>query len=439
MESLNSKPLQLGSVAGPVTRRRKALLARAQAGGGPPAPEALEDTAATGQRQRQRQQQQQPSRKVGRAPGAGLDAGAPPAAMPLPSSSGLTPFPPPPPPSSQTSHTRTRAQRARPPACGYDVCLFVRWCNIDGRARVSRLPLSPIAGVDGLRGLFRKLIKVGCLFWGGLRGVREECVRVIGGVSAWGRPHAPLLALAHCSTPPATPPTRPSSPRGESRAPSPPMSCRTTWPRLTCTTCSRRQRCGVPALARASTEPLYPPSKKKREKNQKQETTSTPPPQEFVSLPGDAARTEFRLAVTLDGWEHTVAERELGVVRDPERNMLVTVRRRACVCVCLCVCVCEGGGAEHWAPGYRERRPPGAAHLGLSTPLLLPPPPPTPPQVAEFESDAFEVEGQEIILNLVSYPTVCVRREFLDDAVHALAAASARARAPAAPPLSAGA
>ena len=49
------------------------------------------------------------------------------------------------------------------------------------------------------------------------------------------------------------------------------------------------------------------------------------PREEFISLPGDTARTEFRLVVTLDGWEHTVAERELGVTPDPERNMLVTV------------------------------------------------------------------------------------------------------------------
>lgn len=225
MESLNSKPLALGSVAGPVTRRRKALLTRAQAAGSDGVPDALTDTAATPTCQQQ--QQQQLSRK-----------------------------------------------RQRLPACDYELSLFVRWCNIDGRARVSRLPLTPIGGVEGLRGLFRRLIKG--------------------------------------AFPPHELPDY---------------------------------------LTRPDVYYMFTPA------------------EEFVSLPGDATRTEFRLVVTLDGWEHTVAERELGVLRDPERNMLVTV--------------------------------------------------------AEFESDSFEVEGQEIILNLVSYPTVCVARSFLDDAVRSLVASGA--------------
>ena len=50
------------------------------------------------------------------------------------------------------------------------------------------------------------------------------------------------------------------------------------------------------------------------------------PTDEFMSLPGDIARTEFRLVATYDGYEYTVLERELGAHRDPERKMLVTVR-----------------------------------------------------------------------------------------------------------------
>ena len=50
------------------------------------------------------------------------------------------------------------------------------------------------------------------------------------------------------------------------------------------------------------------------------------PTDDFMSLPGEILRTEFRLVVTHDGWEYTVLERELGAHRDPLRKMLVTVR-----------------------------------------------------------------------------------------------------------------
>lgn len=49
------------------------------------------------------------------------------------------------------------------------------------------------------------------------------------------------------------------------------------------------------------------------------------PTDDFMSLPGEILRTEFRLVVTHDGWEYTVLERELGAHRDPLRKMLVTV------------------------------------------------------------------------------------------------------------------
>ena len=50
------------------------------------------------------------------------------------------------------------------------------------------------------------------------------------------------------------------------------------------------------------------------------------PAEEFMSLPGDIARTEFRLVVTHGGWEYCVLERDLGAHLDSQRNMLVTVR-----------------------------------------------------------------------------------------------------------------
>jgi hypothetical protein len=49
------------------------------------------------------------------------------------------------------------------------------------------------------------------------------------------------------------------------------------------------------------------------------------PDEEFMNLPGDIARTEFRLVVKHEGYEYTVLGRELGAHRDPERKMLVTV------------------------------------------------------------------------------------------------------------------
>lgn len=41
-------------------------------------------------------------------------------------------------------------------------------------------------------------------------------------------------------------------------------------------------------------------------------------------------------------------------------------------------------------------------------------------QLAEFESDAVAVSDRRYVMRLLSYPTVCVKRAFLDDAVAAL-------------------
>ncbi|KAL4458373.1 hypothetical protein ABPG75_013238 [Micractinium tetrahymenae] len=88
------------------------------------------------------------------------------------------------------------------------------------------------------------------------------------------------------------------------------------------------------------------------------------PAEELISLPGDIARTEFRLVATLEGWEYTVCERTLPGTPDPDRRLLVTL--------------------------------------------------------AEFESDAVTVSDRQYVVRLLSYPTVCVKRAFLDDAVAAL-------------------
>ncbi len=58
-----------------------------------------------------------------------------------------------------------------------------------------------------------------------------------------------------------------------------------------------------------------------------QEFLKFTPTEDFMSLPGEIFRTEFRLVVTHEGWEHTVLERELGAHVDPLRKMLLTVSR----------------------------------------------------------------------------------------------------------------
>eukprot|EP00889_Picochlorum_renovo_P008371 jgi/Picre1/35401/NNA_002863.t1 len=83
------------------------------------------------------------------------------------------------------------------------------------------------------------------------------------------------------------------------------------------------------------------------------------PKEDFISLPSEAARTEFRLVAKVDGWETVVAVRELGQIVDPERRMLVTM--------------------------------------------------------AEFDSDPVESEdGESMVVSVVAYPSVSVKKSFLD-------------------------
>ncbi|KAK9829323.1 hypothetical protein WJX72_005191 [[Myrmecia] bisecta] len=83
------------------------------------------------------------------------------------------------------------------------------------------------------------------------------------------------------------------------------------------------------------------------------------PTEEFMTLPGDIARTEFRLVASYGGWEYTVLERELGAHRDPERKMLVTV--------------------------------------------------------IEFESTALMIGHVGVRVSLIAYPVVSVKKSFLDE------------------------
>jgi len=94
------------------------------------------------------------------------------------------------------------------------------------------------------------------------------------------------------------------------------------------------------------------------------------PEQEFVSLPGDSIRTQFRLVAAVHGWETVIAVRELGRDVDPERRMLVTM--------------------------------------------------------AEFDSQPMSLpDGHDMVVSLVAYPSVSVRKSFLDSTVKQLEAAHA--------------
>ncbi|GIL86052.1 hypothetical protein Vretimale_9078 [Volvox reticuliferus] len=88
------------------------------------------------------------------------------------------------------------------------------------------------------------------------------------------------------------------------------------------------------------------------------------PEQECLSLPSDVARTQLKLVVTFDGWEYVVYERKL-LTEGPQPD--------------------ETG----------------------DTPLLV--------TVVEFESTALVIGHLGIRVQLVSYPTVSIRKDFLDD------------------------
>ncbi|RMZ53216.1 hypothetical protein APUTEX25_005205 [Auxenochlorella protothecoides] len=83
------------------------------------------------------------------------------------------------------------------------------------------------------------------------------------------------------------------------------------------------------------------------------------PLEEFVSVPSALGSTHFRLVLLAqDGWEYTVAERDLSSHPDPAADLMVTM--------------------------------------------------------AEFQSNALDLGDHEVVFNMVSYPTVCVQREVVE-------------------------
>lgn len=85
------------------------------------------------------------------------------------------------------------------------------------------------------------------------------------------------------------------------------------------------------------------------------------PTDDFMSLPGEIERTEFRLVVTHKAWEYTVLERELGAHRDPLRKMLVTVgrlflgdSRNTILPVMVCMAACRKSEAL-WLPAVSSK------------------------------------------------------------------------------------
>ncbi|KAL4854955.1 hypothetical protein ACK3TF_004423 [Chlorella vulgaris] len=83
------------------------------------------------------------------------------------------------------------------------------------------------------------------------------------------------------------------------------------------------------------------------------------PSEQLISLPDQISRTEFRLVATVEGWEYTVCERTLPMFTpDTQRKLLITL--------------------------------------------------------AEFESEPVVVGDRVVAARLLAYPTVCVKREFLD-------------------------
>jgi hypothetical protein len=124
------------------------------------------------------------------------------------------------------------------------------------------------------------------------------------------------------------------------------------------------------------------------------------PADEFMSLPGDVARTEFRLVVADEGgWERAVLRRDMG---DHSPGGAAVVGGA------------EGdgeGGADASTPpppGGEPAAPSGQQPEREETRKLL-------VTVVEFESAALIGGGQfGVRLNLVAYPVVSVSRAFLD-------------------------
>jgi hypothetical protein len=160
--------------------------------------------------------------------------------------------------------------------CEHQLCLYVRWHSAAGAVKVNRLPLEPISGVDDLRGLSRCALLLH-LVWGRQAGgsrcsqptSRQQACR------AQLREPEPVSRLTELGPRSPLPPRHndapnPSSPRPRRRLIKGGFGAGSLPDYLTC-----------------------------------HEFYKFSPAEELISLPGDIARTEFRLVVTLDGWEYT--------------------------------------------------------------------------------------------------------------------------------------
>ena len=111
------------------------------------------------------------------------------------------------------------------------------------------------------------------------------------------------------------------------------------------------------------------------------------PAQEFLTLPGDVSRTEFRLIVGHRGWEYTVLRRDMHAGGEAAGSAAAV----------------EVGEAAAPLP---PPCPPGAPPRRPAAKLLV--------TAVEFESTAFMAGGLGVRLALVAYPVITVSRTFLD-------------------------
>ena len=98
-----------------------------------------------------------------------------------------------------------------------------------------------------------------------------------------------------------------------------------------------RARVTVQGISKNLVSRAYPSGPERPDYLTSEEFLKFTPTEDFMSLPGEIFRTEFRLVVTHEGWEYTVLERELGAHVDPLRKMLVTVRLSWAVLGCFAV------------------------------------------------------------------------------------------------------
>jgi hypothetical protein len=97
-----------------------------------------------------------------------------------------------------------------------------------------------------------------------------------------------------------------------------------------------RTRVEVQGISKNLVSRAYPLGPERPDYLTSEEFLKFTPTEDFMSLPGEIFRTEFRLVVTHEGWEYTVLERELGAHVDPLRKMLVTVRLPGCAWMLCC-------------------------------------------------------------------------------------------------------